>query len=116
MRPFQYSTPVNPYKGLATSVITSNPLFLGDAAMITGSWITSAATASRLTLMGYEGEAGTGFTSALPAPDADGWKVVKTQTATGYFSVDTIPMWGRFMRDTGPSSAATLFLTIHVGP
>ena len=115
MRPFQYSTPVNPYRGLAESVITSNPMFLGDAAMITGSWITSAATASRLTLMGYEGEAGTGFTSALPAADADGWKVVKEQTATGYFSVDTIPMWGRFKR--APSlSSSTLFLTIHVGP
>ena len=111
----QYHQAHNPWSGLAESVITSNTLFMGDAAMITGSWTTSSGTASRLTLLGYEGDDADGFRTALPAAIADGWNVVKTLTATGYFSVDTIPRWGRFMRNPSASSA-TLRVTIHVGP
>ena len=111
----QYRQTLAPYAGLAESVITSATMFLGDAAMITGSWTTSSATASRLTLVGYEGSDHlTGFTSSLPGPVADGWNVIKVQTATGYFSLDTLPSWGRFLRNPSASSA-TLYVSIHVG-
>lgn len=111
----QYSQPINPYNGLAESVITSNTLFMGDAAMITISWTTSSGTASRLTLIGYEGTEDDGFRAALPAAVASGWNVVKAMSATGYGSVDTIPRWGRFLR--APSlSSSTLYVGIHAGP
>lgn len=112
----QYSRTKNPFSGLAESVVTSNTMFLGDAAMITFSWSTNSNGASRLTLQGYEGASSLdGFTSALPAPTADGWQLVKAATAQGYYSVDTIPRWARFLRDPSLSSM-TLHLTVHVGP
>lgn len=111
----QYTRSWKPYDGLAESVITSGTFFLGDAAMITGSWITSSGTASNLTLQGYEGDAESGFRTALPAATAGAWAVIKALSAQGYFSCDTIPMWGRFLR--APSlSSSTLFVSVHVGP
>lgn len=114
-RLYQYHRAQNPYTGVAESGITSNVMFLGDAAMITYSWITSSATASRLTLQGYEGLDGDGFTSALPGATIEGWHTVKAATAQGYMSVDTIPRWGRFLRNPSASSS-TLYLSLHVGP
>lgn len=104
-----------PYEGVAESGITSNILFFGDAAAITFSWTTSSATASRLTLQGYEGNDADGFRVALPAATAEGWQVVQEITARGYHSVSTLPRWARFMR-TPSASSSTLFVTIHVGP
>lgn len=116
MRPNQYHRTKNPFTGLAESVITSNVMFLGDSAMAVFSWSTNSNGASRLTLQGYEGTGYTdGFASALPAPTADGWQDIKVATAQGYYSLDTIPRWARFLR--APSlSSMTLMLTYHVGP
>jgi len=111
----QYHRAANAFTGIAESGITSNVMFMADAAMITYSWITSSATASRLTLQGYEGLEQDGFQTALPGATASGWNTVKVVTATGYQSVDTIPRWGRFLRNPSASSS-TLFVTIHVGP
>lgn len=112
----QYSRTKGPYDGLAESVITSNTMYFGDAAMITFSWSTNSNGASRLTLQGYEGTSSVdGFRTALPAATAEGWQVVKAITAQGYHSVDTIPRWARFLR--APSlSSMTLLVSIHVGP
>ncbi len=115
MRVSQYQRAENPFAGVAESGITGNTIFLGDAAMVNFSWTSSSGTASRLTLEGYEGGSLDGFTSALPAASAAGWQVVKAVTAQGYHSLDTIPRWGRFLRNPSASSM-TLFLTVHVGP
>lgn len=114
-RLYQYHRSKNPFAGLAESVITSATLFLGDAAMITFSWSTESNGASRLTLQGYEGSTYDGFTTALPAPTASGWQTIKATAAQGYHSADTIPRWGRFLRNPSLSSS-TLFVAIHVGP
>lgn len=115
VRQWKHSTDV--YKGLAASVVTSNPQFWGDAAMITGSLTTSSGTASRWTIEGYEGENGDGFTSALPsgALGTGGWQPLKTLTVQGYFSIDTIPSWIRVVRTVSHSSS-TLIVSVHVGP
>lgn len=114
-RLYQYHRALNPYTGVAESGITSNVMFLGDAAMITYSWSTASTTASRLTLQGYEGADDDGFRVALPAATAEGWQTVIAVTAQGYGSVLTIPRWGRFLRNPSASSS-TLFISIHVGP
>lgn len=111
----QFKRSLDPYDGLAQSVVTSNTMFWGDAAMITGSLTTSSATASRWTVEGYEGDDAAGFRTAIPAASAAGWQTVKTLTAQGYFSADTIPSWARFLR-TPSASSTTLFVAIHVGP
>lgn len=111
----QFKRSLNPYDGVAESVITSNIMFWGDAAMITGSLTSSSATASRLTIEGYEGDNTAGFSAAIPAASAAGWQNLKTITAQGYFSMDTIPSWARFLR-TPSASSMTLFVSIHVGP
>ena len=111
----QISRSQAPYEGLAQSVITSNIMFLGDAAMINYSWTSSSGTASRLTLEGYDGDDAAGFRTALPAASGAGWQVSEAVTAQGYHSVDTIPKWGRFLRNPSASSM-TLFLTIYTGP
>lgn len=112
----QYNRTQNPFTGLAESVATSNVMFFGDAAMITGSLTTSSATASRWTVLGYEGLDTDGFTTSLPSVTvANGWNSAKAVTATGYFSMDTIPRWAAIQR-TPSASSSTIFITIHVGP
>lgn len=117
MRLCQYKQPINPYDGVAQSAVTSNPFFMGDGAMITGSLTTSSATASKWTVEGFDGPNEFGFTAALPsgAQNTGGWQLLKTLTAQGYFSMDTIPSWGRVLR-TPSNSSSTLMFVIHVGP
>jgi len=111
----QYSNSVNAYEGLAASIVTSNTLFWGDAAMITGSLTTSSATASTWTIQGYEGDDAAGFRTALPAATASGWQTVKAVSAQGYLSIDTIPRWARVIR-TPSHSSSTLYVSQYVGP
>lgn len=114
-RLYQYHRAASPFDGVAESALTSNVMFWGDAAMITVSLTTSSATASRWTIEGYEGDDAAGFRTAIPAASAAGWQVVKTLTAQGYHSIDTIPRWARFLR-TPSHSSITLFTAVHVGP
>ncbi len=115
MRLTQYRRPHNPFAGLAESVITSNTLHTGDAAMITFSITTSSATASRWTIQGWDGADITdGFTSAIAAADP-AWQTIKVATAQGYGSFDTIPDFCRILR-TPSASSTTIRLTVHVGP
>lgn len=114
-RLYQYKNSYGPYDGIAESGITSNVMYWGDAAMITGSWTSSSGTASRLTIEGYEGDNAAGFRTAIPAASAAGWQVLKVQTVEGYFSMDTIPQWARVLR-TPSASSMTLVVAVHVGP
>lgn len=114
----QYKRSYNAYDGLAESAVTSNPLFWGDAAMITLSWTTSSGTASKLTLEGFDGGDADGFRIALPsgAQNTGGWQLLKpAMTAQGYYSVDTIPSFARFLR-TPSTSSMSVVVSMHVGP
>ena len=116
MWPRQYHQTVDPFTGLAQSVVTSNTLFFGDASMVDFSVVTSSGTASRWTVLGCEGDSpGAGFTSALPSVDSNNWQVVKAVTGNGYASFDTIPRWGVILR-TPSASSTTIRITTHVGP
>lgn len=110
----QFKQSLDPYDGLAQSVVTSKTMFWGDAAMITGSLTTVSGTASKWTVEGYEGDNTAGFTTALPAASAAGWQPLKVISAQGYFSMDTIGSWARILR-TPSNSSATLFLSVFVG-
>lgn len=111
----QYLQSLNPYEGLAASIVTSAAMFWGDAAMITYSLTSSSATASRWTFEGFSGVQGTGFTSALPAASAGGWQNITTATAQGYGSISTVPVWARVLR-TPSHSSSTLIVSLFVGP
>ena len=111
----QYSRSLDAYDGIAQSGVTSNVMFWGDAAMITGSLTTSSATASVWTIQGYEGDDAAGFRTALPLPTASGWQTIKAVSGQGYLSIDTIPRWARVLR-TPSNSSSTLFFSIYVGP
>lgn len=111
----QYSRSDDAYQGLGVSNVTSNVMFWGDAAMITGSLTTSSGTASVWTVQGYEGDDAAGFRTALPAPTASGWQTVEAISAQGYLSIDTIPRWARVLR-TPSHSSSTLFFSLYVGP
>lgn len=102
-----YTQGMNPYEGMAGSVVTSNPIFTGDARYANFSWSTASAVASRITVQANNGE---GFFAALP----DEWQDVVGKANAGYFSVDTIPRWIRFQRN--PASNGTVRLALHVGP
>lgn len=115
MRLTQYRRPHNPFAGLAESVVTSNTIHTGDAAMISFSLTTSSATASRWTIQGWDGADVTdGFTTAIAAADP-AWHTIKAVTAQGYGSFDTIPDFIRIQR-TPSHSSITFRLTVHVGP
>lgn len=107
----------NPFEGLAESIVTSNRMFWGDAAMITGSLTTSSATASRWTIEGFEGTEDYGFRIALPsgAANTGGWQTNKVLTVQGIFSMDTISSWVRILR-TPSASSTTMVVAVYVGP
>lgn len=113
----QYKRGIDPYDGLAQSAVTSNNIFLGDAAMVTFSLTTSSATASKWTMEGYDGADGDGFRTALPsgAQNTGGWQLLKTFSVQGYYSADTIPSFARILR-TPSNSSSTLIVSLHVGP
>ena len=111
----QWKNSIDPYEGIAQSAVTSKVMFWGDAAMITGSLTTSSGTASTWTVQGYEGDNAAGFRTAIPDATAAGWNTLKSLAAPGYFSMDTIPSWARFLR-TPSNSSATLIVSVFVGP
>src|SRR5690349_10358485 len=117
MWPRQYHQTINPFSGLAESIVTSATLFFGDCSMVDFSLVTSSATASRWTWLACEGDSPqAGFNSALPAVDNYvNWQTVKVVTGQGYASFDTIPRWGVLLR-TPSASSTTVRVTLHVGP
>ena len=106
---YKWCTTGSAFDGIAESALTSNVFFLGDAVMVTFSLTTSSTTASTWTL---QGNASDGFFSAI---DASQWQTIKTVTSQGYYSLDTIPRWGRFQR-VPSNSSTTLSLSLYVGP
>lgn len=105
----QYSRSTTPYSGLVESTVTSNVFLTVDAVMVNYSWITSSATASRLTVQGNESD---GLNAGLNESE---WLDMKGVTATGYYSMTTIPRWLRMLR-TPSNSSSTIFLSLHFGP
>jgi len=107
-----YSHTLNPFGGLAASVVTSNSVFLGDAAQMTWSLTTSSATASRWTFQGNNGD---GLTAALAEAD---WKDLTPVAAQGFYSVDSggglsgLPRWGRWWHT--PSASSFTILTSYL--
>lgn len=113
----QFKRAYDPWGGLGVSIVTSNLMFWGDSAAITGSLTTSSATASRWTIEAFEGDDSDGFTTPLPtsaAAGAGGWQVNKTITAQGLFSIDTLCSWVRILR-TPSHSSMTMRVTTFVG-
>ena len=114
MWPRQYQQTIDPFAGLAQSVVTGNPLFFGDAAMVVFSLVTSSGTASRWTWLGCDPTDNLNVV-ALPPVDANNWNPVKIATQAGYWSFDTLPKWGALQR-TPSASSTTITVTIYVGP
>lgn len=112
----QFRRAYDPWGGLGVSIVTSNLMYWGDSAAITGSLTTSSGTASRWTIEAFEGDEGDGFFTALPsgAAGTGGWQVNKTITAQGLFSIDTLPSWVRILR-TPSHSSMTMRVTTFVG-
>lgn len=112
----QYHQSFDPFSGLAQSIVTGNPLYSGDAAAASFSIVTSSATASRWTVLGYDGlNAQAGFMTALPPVDTNNWNPIKAVSAAGYGSFDTLSKWCVFLR-TPSASSTTISVTFHVGP
>ena len=105
----KWTTTGDAYSGYTASVVTSNTFFLGDAVMVTFSLTTSSTTASVWTL---QGNATDGFLTAI---DATQWQSIKTVGQQGYYSLDTLPRWGRFQR-TPSNSSDSITLSQYVGP
>lgn len=108
MRLYQYGHNLNPFAGLAESAGTSVSVFFGDAQAATWSLTTASATASRWTLQGSDAE---GFVSSI---GADTWFDLRGVTAQGFYSVDSLPRWGRFQR-TVSASSSTILTAYRVG-
>ena len=106
---YKWTTTGDCFDGIAQSGATSNVLFMGDAVMVTFSLTTSSGTASVWTL---QGNASDGFFSAI---DASQWQTIKSVTGQGYYSLDTIPRWGRFQR-VPSNSSISLTVSQYVGP
>lgn len=104
----RYIQTLNPYGGLAESIVTGNVIFAGDAFAVNYSVTSSSATASRYTVQGHNGD---GFETALGAPE---WHDAKGVAAQGLHSLDTIPRWIRFQRNPSASSS-TINLALYVG-
>lgn len=113
-RLYQYTRALNPFAGLAESVVTSTTLYLGDAAFVAWSLTTSSGTASRWTIQGFQGTDEDGWRVAIAAGDPQ-WQSAQAVTAQGYYSVGTIPAWARFQR-TPSASSTTIRVAIRVGP
>jgi hypothetical protein len=102
-----YSVHINPYKGLADSVITSNPFHLMDAFDWSYSWYTTSGATSRTTL--ELSNSGADDSADIPEASWSRWTVFGHTKPPGSGASTEFPplgvRWGRFRR--WPSSATT---------
>lgn len=101
--------------GAANSNLTGNPWFVGDAATISISIVSSTGSASRYTILGTNDD---GFQSALGTPSqtvpAGGWSIVTVLTSQGVYTVDSGLRWINSCRTVIDTSAASNVTIIFV--
>lgn len=104
--------------GAANSNLTGTPYFVGDAATISVSIVSSTGSASRYTILGTNDD---GLQSALGTPSqtvpAGGWSIVTALTAQGVYTIDSGLRWLNSVRtviDTSANSNVSIIFAIKV--
>jgi hypothetical protein len=108
-----YSVPINPYKGLADSVVTSNVFHLMDAFDWSYSWYTTSGATSRVTLQLSNSAADD--SAGIPEASWSRWTVFgHTAKPASGASIGFPPLGVRYGRFLRWASANTARITIDV--